>query len=290
MRNSSPSQSRKLVPFFVAIAGLAIWPSAGAAQGCGAGQAVPAVSAVSAKSLRVPAKAWQHFEKARRAAEQGKEADFERESAKGFADAPEFAEMYLLRAAHEVAARQYAEAVASVEAAQRVEPGVVWADVLLAGAYNGMGRYADAAAVFTRMHGNERQSWQALHEMARAQVGLQHADGALHWSELALAAAPAGCSNTQLVRANALLVAGRLNEAAEQMRAWLAEGHAGALREAVTASLTHIEQRQREADLQSASADRPCQAGVAAGAAKACTDRAPEMALAPSPPKLASQP
>ncbi len=235
---------------------LACCAASGHAQSCGAVSVGSAT--ISARSLKVPAKAWEHFRKARLAAERHNDAEFERESARGLADAPEFAVMYLLRAAKQVSSHEYTSAIASVAEARRIEPEAPWAGVLLASAYNGMGRYDAAASAIQQLRGTDATTWQAMHEMARAEVGLRHTEEALLWSERAVSAAPAACVSTRLVRANALIVAERWSEAADELNAYLVGSPEGQLRPAVEATMLRMRQRARSDELRSAVLNQSC--------------------------------
>lgn len=194
-----------------------------AAQSCSAGTGVqprPAAT-VSAASLRVSAKAWQHFERARAAADAHRMDIFERESGYALAASPQFAGMYVLRAATQVKAGQYAEAADSIAAARAVEPDPPLAEVVLASALTGMRRYNDAVAALEGGRGTDGGSWAWLYERSRAEIGRRDAAAALHWSELAAGAAPVGCASAHLLRANALELGSRHGEALEEMQAYL---------------------------------------------------------------------
>jgi hypothetical protein len=95
-----------------------------------------------------------------------------------------------------------------VEQAQRVEPGVAWAGVILAGAYNGAHRWADAVVVLENLQGAEADTWQARYERTRAAIGPRDVEGALHSSEQAVTMAPASFVEVHLLRAHALSLAG----------------------------------------------------------------------------------
>jgi tetratricopeptide (TPR) repeat protein len=181
-----------------------------------------ALPTVSVATLRMPEKAWTHFERARDAMQANRTEEFERETAKALEVAPNFAAVYLLRAIHEVSGHQFDTAIADVEQAQRAEPGVAWAGVILAGAYNGAHRWADAVVVLENLQGAEADTWQAGYERARAAIGRRDAEGALHWSEQAVAMAPANYAEVHLLRAHALSLAGRWPAAIAEMETYLA--------------------------------------------------------------------
>jgi tetratricopeptide (TPR) repeat protein len=181
-----------------------------------------AMATVSVTTLQVPEQAWKHFESARRLALKHKAAESERESAKALAIAPRFAAAHLLQASQELALRQFEAAVSDAAAARASEPGALWSGIILAGAYNGMHRFHDALNVLDTVEGAEAESWQAKYEHARAAVGVGDADEALSWSEEAISLAPRSFLDAMLVRANALMLAHRWIEAADQLNVYLA--------------------------------------------------------------------
>lgn len=200
-------------------------------------------STVSAADLRIPHKAWQHFEKARAASEAGRADVFEREADLALAAAPAFTQVYLLRAARQLDAGQFNAAVATIAAARQIRPEIPWSGIVLASALAELHRYNEAAAEMDRVRGPEADSWQAKFERAREAIARRDVAGALHWSELALAASPAGCIDAHLLRANALQIAGRLAEAIAQMEAYLASDRPLPQRAEVLQVLEHTRAR-----------------------------------------------
>jgi tetratricopeptide (TPR) repeat protein len=205
---------------------------------------------VSVATLRVPEKAWRHFAKAKEAAEHNRLQESDRETAKALAIAPDFASAYLLRADSEVREHSFEAAIANVKEARRVEPNLMWAGVVLAGAYNGLRQYEDARQVLLHVHGAESESWQAAHERARAAIGLNDIEGALHWSEIALGVAPESFPDARLVRTNALMLAHRWNEAQRQIEVYLLLKVPQERRVEVLAVLDIVKRRAREEELQ----------------------------------------
>ena len=177
---------------------------------------------VSVASLQIPEKAWTHFDRARDAMQTDQVERFERETAKALELAPNFAAVYLLRAIYEVKAQRFEAAIEDVMQAQRVEPGVAWAGVILAGAYNGEHRWADAVVMLENLHGAEADTWQARYERTRAAIGSRDMEGALHWNEQAVTMAPASCPEVHLLRAHALTLARRWAAAIAEMETYLA--------------------------------------------------------------------
>lgn len=208
-----------------------LWAGLAGTAGIAAGQSVAmgmvprmlpgALPTVSVTTLRIPEKAWTHFERALEAMQAKRMEEYERETAKALAIAPAFAELYLLRAIHEVSEHQFDAAIADVEQARRAEPGVSWAGVILASAYNGEHRWADAVVILDNLHGAEADTWQARYERTRSAIGGRDVEGALHWSEQVVLMAPANFAEVHLLRANALSLARRWPAAITEMETYL---------------------------------------------------------------------
>ena len=203
---------------------------------------------VSAKLLQIPPKAWHHFKEARAAIERNQPEIAEREVAKALVVAPRFAEVYLLRATQQLHAGQYQAALETIAAARGIDPDLPWSGVLAAGAHNGLHHYNDAIAELERTRGGEADSWQLDYEQARAETGLRDSAAALHWSELAVASAPVGCTEARLVRANALQLAGRHSEVVTELENYLAEDRQGTHHAEVLRALDRARQRSLAAD------------------------------------------
>lgn len=203
-------------------------------------------STVSVADLRIPHKACQHFEKARAAGEAGRTDVFEREADLALAAAPAFTQVYLLRAARQLDARQFDAVIETIAAARRIRPELPWSGIVLASALAELHRYNEAAAEMDRVRGPEADSWQANFERAREAIARRDVAGALHWSELALAASPSGCIDAHLLRANALQIAGRSADAIVQMEAYLASNQPLPQRAEVLQVLEHTRARMRE--------------------------------------------
>jgi len=184
-------------------------------------RSVPEAPTVTVASLRIPQAAWKHFDKAKSADEHNRPEEFQRETAKALEIAPQFAEIHLLRAKQLAREKKFAEEADEVVSARSSDPGVMWAGVMLAGAYNGLRRYNDARLVLDAERGIEADSWQAMYERARAEIGLRHAEAALRWSGMVLRSAPGEFADARLVRANALMLSERWSEAKIQMEMYL---------------------------------------------------------------------
>ncbi len=196
---------------------------------------------ISVADLRVLPQAREHLEKARQAAQKQRDDVCEREIAKALAISPDFPEAYILMADRDNKASRYEAAIEHALRAQALDPGDPWPPLLLATTYNGQGRYNDAFLLLSNLHGEAARVWQAQYEMARSEVGRGDVDGALHWSELALASAPANWGDRHLIRANALQLARRWREATREIECFLASEASPARRTAIATALNHIE-------------------------------------------------
>lgn len=177
---------------------------------------------VSVGTLRTPAKARQHFEKARSAAIAGHRAEYETELAAALSIAPEFGEAYVLRAVQEVEDRRYDAAIADTLTARRVEPGIAWATIVHAEACNGLRRFDEAIALLDGLSSPEIGTWQAKYEMARAVIGHGDVEASLQWTKLTLEAVPPSKKGyALLLRANALQLAHRWQDALAQFDQYL---------------------------------------------------------------------
>ncbi|MBB5057576.1 tetratricopeptide (TPR) repeat protein [Granulicella aggregans] len=200
---------------------------------------------ISVATLKIPASAWRHFEKARSLALKHRAAESETESGKALAIAPTFAAAHILQASQQLALKDYAGAIANVDQARKSEPDAQWSGLILAGAYNSLRRYGDAMEVILSLDGSEAECWQAKYEHARAAIGLGDVDEALRWSSAAWEAAPHNFSDAILMRSNALILAHHWTEASDKLYAYLAMPGAQPHREEARAALDNVTQRMK---------------------------------------------
>ncbi len=201
---------------------------------------------ISVATLKIPASAWKHFEKARSLALKHRAVESEKESEKALAIAPTFAAAHILQASQQLALRDYAGAIANVVAARKSEPDAQWSGLILAGAYNSLHRYGDAMDTILSLDGSEAESWQAKYEHARAAIGLGDVEEALKWSSEAWEAAPHDFTDAILMRANALMLAKHWAEASDKLYAYLARPGVQPHREEAHAALARVTQRMKE--------------------------------------------
>ena len=200
---------------------------------------------ISVATLKIPASAWKHFEKARSLALKHRAAESETESGKALAIAPTFAAAHILQASQQLALKDYAGAIANINQARKSEPEAQWSGLILAGAYNGLHRYAEALDLVLSLDPSEAECWQAKYEHARAATGLGDVDEALKWSSAAWEAAPRDFTDAILMRANALMLAQHWIEASDKLYAYLALPGPQPHREEAQAALAIVTQRMK---------------------------------------------
>jgi hypothetical protein len=158
-------------------------------------------------------KAESHYLAARTAALDHHSEVYASESAKALALDPEAAEVFLLRATQEVAAADYSSALWDVDRAELLNPKIAYGQTVRASVLNGMRLYEDAFLLLRSVQGPEAGNWQTIYERSRAEVGMGNLHGSEFWSQRTLAAAPQGFGEAHLVRAKALEIASRWDEA-----------------------------------------------------------------------------
>ena len=112
--------------------------------------------------------------------------------------------------------------------------------VVVASALNQLGRFTEAVAELDRALPAESTTWQAGFEHARAEIGLHNAPGALHWSQIAVDAAPVGCTDARLLLANAFQLSGRADRAIQELETYLKLDRQGASQAHVAATLNRL--------------------------------------------------
>ena len=195
---------------------------------------------VSVRLLAIPEKAWQHYQKAAAATARNQPELAAAEAAKALALAPAFAEIYLLRALEAVDAGHPAEALPHFATARTLAPDLPWLRIAAAGALNQLHRFDQAITELTSIPGSEATSWQALYERARAEAGLGNLPVALQFSQLAVVAAPVGCTPARLLHANVLNLAGRHDDVIAELETYLSEDRLHTRQTEVQAALERL--------------------------------------------------
>ena len=192
---------------------------------------------VSAASLRVPQKARKHYNQAREAALHNLKEVCMAELQKALEIDADFADVYLLRAIQETGAHQYEAALADATTAVAKDPVISWARIVMAEAYNGMGRYREANQILLNLRGQDADAWQAKFEMTRSAIGRGDIEAALRMSEITLKVVPERRIDVHLLRANALQMAHRREEAMVQLELYLGSSEPQPQRAVVLATL-----------------------------------------------------
>jgi tetratricopeptide (TPR) repeat protein len=138
---------------------------------------------------------------------------YDRDSIRALATQPGLAEAYLACASEDIAHGAYESAIRKVVNARVLDPEIANASTILASALNGLQRYDDAYLVLREIHGSEEESWKAMYERARAEVGIGNARGADLWSLRALSSSPPSFAQAHLIRGEALILTKRWQEA-----------------------------------------------------------------------------
>jgi tetratricopeptide (TPR) repeat protein len=205
------------------------------------GQSEPSAT-VSIATLRVPAEARAHFERAQKAAVAGRTDEYEREIRRALELDRDFAEAYVLRGSQEVLRRDFQAALTDSYVAERLDRGVVFVRLVRASALNGLRRFSEALGVLDLVNQRESHTWEFAFEKTRAFVGLGDAAAALRWSAETLAGAPAdSLDSARVLRGDALDLAGRYGEAAVAWREYLASPRVQVYRSQVLAALAKAE-------------------------------------------------
>lgn len=215
-------------------------------------QAVPSqkhpyrgASTVSVATLKVPDSARKHFEKAQALAGKHEASEAARECEKALAIAPDYSAAREMLASQELLLKDFAGAISNVTIARRSESNMPWAGLIVAAAYNGLGRYDDALDEIQILPPAEAEAWQGKYEKARAEIGVGDVERALRTSAEALEDTPKDFSDTMLVRANALMLAHHWSEAEECLNDYLAFPGPQPHREQVRATLLNVARRMR---------------------------------------------
>ncbi len=166
-------------------------------------------------------KAARIYQRAIREMHQGKAASAEEDARRAIKLEPEFADAEALAATAALMQRQFSRARDEAGNAVRIDPNDQKAWVILATADNYLGKYADAAYALNSREQQDRATWQAAYQLARAEAGQEHAAKALEWANRAALTAPADFAPLHLLRASALLAANQKSQAADELETYL---------------------------------------------------------------------
>lgn len=146
---------------------------------------------------------------------------YDRDGIRALAAQPGLAQAYLTAAADDITNARYESAIRKVVNARVLNPAIPNASILVAEALNALHRYEDAYLLLRSVPSPEADSWRAIYERARAEVGIGNAGGAELWSLRAVSTAPSTFAQAHLVRGQALLLAERWEEARTELNLYI---------------------------------------------------------------------
>lgn len=164
------------------------------------------------------------FELYRRAVEElhgGKSAAAEKDALRAVAADGKFADADALAATAALTQRQFARALTEANAAVHIDANDEKAWVILATADNHLAQYSDALAALSHVREEHRGTWQVAYQWARAEAGRNDAAETLDWANRAALTAPSDFAPLHLLRASALLAAGRRSQCADELEIYL---------------------------------------------------------------------
>jgi tetratricopeptide (TPR) repeat protein len=174
---------------------------------------------VSAKTLGVPAKAWNNLAAAQTAFRKLQFDKAEREIGAAMQADPAFAQAFAMRAFIRLAEKDPSGAAEDARRAVALDPGDAESFVALAMSYNSLREFQAAEDAARRALSLRADSWQGRLELAKSCYGSGDFVLALHELDLESVDFP----DAHLVRGNVLLKLGRSLEAAEEFSSFLRE-------------------------------------------------------------------
>lgn len=132
-----------------------------------------------------------------------------------------FADADALAATAALAQRQFVRALTESNEAVHIDDSDEKAWVILATANNYIGQYSDAIYELRHVQQDHWTTWQVAYQWARAEAGLDNAAQTLEWANRAAFTAPSSFAPLHLLRASALLAAGRNAQSADELEIYL---------------------------------------------------------------------
>jgi tetratricopeptide (TPR) repeat protein len=176
---------------------------------------------VSVAQLKIPGKARDAFNKARKDAEKQKLDDARKHVDEALQIFPKFSDALALRGILKLDANDVAGATQDLESAVQDDQNDAMAYMALGSAYNLQGRYQDALRVLDHGVGLSPNSWQAYFEMGKSYLGQSDYQAALRQLNKAEDLAPKEYAPVHLVKAHALLGLRNYDEAVSELEAYL---------------------------------------------------------------------
>jgi hypothetical protein len=166
-------------------------------------------------------KAMQLYSQAVHELHSGKNAAAERDACLAVQLDGRFADADALAATAALADRRFARALSEADAAVHIDDSDEKAWVILATADNYIAQYSDALDALRHVQVDHWTTWQVAYEWARTEAGLEHPAQTLEWADRAALTAPSSFAPLHLLRASALLAAGRNLQAADELEIYL---------------------------------------------------------------------
>jgi tetratricopeptide (TPR) repeat protein len=176
---------------------------------------------VSVAQMKVPAKARQLFEKAQAALDKGKLEAADRYVTEALQIYPDFAEALTLRGLMSLDAKRLDDAAASLEKSIQADNSYANGFIVLGAVYNMQSRFDDAIRVLDRGVTLTPQSWQALFELGKAELGKGNYEVAMRRLNKASDLATEQYPPLHLAKAHALLGMRNFSEATSELEAYL---------------------------------------------------------------------
>ena len=186
-----------------------------------AGGDIGTQSTVSVAQLKVPEKARDAYNKARKDIEKQKLDDARKHVEEALKAFPKFSDALALRGILKLDGNDLAGATQDLEAAVQDDQNDAMAYMALGSAYNMQGRYQDAVRVLDHGVGLSPNAWQAYFEMGKSYLGQGDYKEALRQLNKAEDMAPKEYAPVHLVKAHALLGLHDYDEAVSELEAYL---------------------------------------------------------------------
>jgi len=186
-----------------------------------AGSDIGTRDSVSVAQLKIPEKARDAYNKARKDVDKGKLDDARRHIEEALQVAPEFSDALTLRGILKLDGNDASGAIADLEKAVQSDPNNSMAFLALGSAYNQQSRFQDALRVLDHGVGLSPRSWQGYFELGKAFLGQSDYDAALRQLNKAGDLGPKEYAPIHLVKAHALLGLKNYPEAISELEAYL---------------------------------------------------------------------
>lgn len=186
-----------------------------------AGSEIKGSQSVSVAQYKVPGKARDQYEKARKRMVEGKVDEAMQYANKALDIYPKYSEALTLRCVLELDKQQREEAVKDCEQAVEYDSGYAVGYFALGAAYNQTAKYDDAIRVLDRGTALSPMDWQGYFELSKAQIGKGNYQAALRSVEKAKLYIKAEYPPLYLVKGHILLALKNYGEAMADLQMYL---------------------------------------------------------------------